>query len=585
MRLSVYIGAVLTVLIAAVPATAQGPATGARVEGGRLVTLDYANADVSDVLRALAAQSKVNIALNPSTKSLVTVHLRDKTVEEAILVVANMAGLGARVVNGTYVVAPRAEMRQALERLGANRVVPVRQINPKDAVEIVEAALPDVTARAQAKNVVLIGAPDDLDAAAQIIQQSDSVSPADQPAALRIKLKNRTASSTATSLTKMISGLSAEAAGDSVVVSGTRAEVDRAMRAVEMLDVPSKDAGETRTYIAKYVMAGQLVQVLQQLAPSVQVTPGAEPNVPAQPKFNILSGQVAGVMTSGAGANEAQATSAGVTAEGKEVKISSRVTMLLLTGTPADLDAAVKILERVDIPPKQVLIETKIVETSPELAENIGVKWSWDKFKMIERPAGTATDPTTHIASDESSVKSRLGSFSRIPMAFSAELSAMIRSTQSKLLANPRLTVLNDEDASFFVGDTIRVHVLAQSSATAGSQYTVLEVPVGIVLLVHPRMNDDANISLRIHPVVSTLTTMTDSLPQTAAREADTSVRLKDGDTVVISGLIQDSDSRVMQKVPFLGDLPIVGALFRNTDRTHKRTEIMVFLTVHILPN
>jgi type II secretory pathway component GspD/PulD (secretin) len=110
-----------------------------------------------------------------------------------------------------------------------------------------------------------------------------------------------------------------------------------------------------------------------------------------------------------------------------------------------------------------------------------------------------------------------------------------------------------------------------------------MEVPVGIILLVHPRVNDEGNITLRVHPVVSTLTAITDGLPQTSSREAETIVRVKDGDTIVIGGLIRDEDTKQMSKIPLLGDLPILGHLFRNESRTKRRSEVTVYLTIKLI--
>ena len=82
---------------------------------------------------------------------------------------------------------------------------------------------------------------------------------------------------------------------------------------------------------------------------------------------------------------------------------------------------------------------------------------------------------------------------------------------------------------------------------------------------------------------MSTVTALVNGLPQTSAREAETVVRVKDGDTLVIGGLIRDEDIREMTKVPFLADLPIVGHLFRHSSKQHRRTEVMVVITVHLL--
>src|SRR2546423_2067534 len=114
------------------------------------VTLDYVNAEVSDVIRALAAQSKINVAMNPSVRGQITIHLRNKPVNEALAVVTNLAGLGYKKVNDTYVIAPRTEMRATMERLGMKRNVQVQHLTAQGAADMAGRAIPDPTARADA---------------------------------------------------------------------------------------------------------------------------------------------------------------------------------------------------------------------------------------------------------------------------------------------------------------------------------------------------------------------------------------------------------------------------------------------------
>ena len=113
---------------------------------------------------------------------------------------------------------------------------------------------------------------------------------------------------------------------------------------------------------------------------------------------------------------------------------------------------------------------------------------------------------------------------------------------------------------------------------------TVQEFPVGIVMLLRPRVNGDGHITMRIHPVVSSIISVAaNGLPQTSEREADTTVVTKDGETIVIGGLIRDEDTKTVTEVPFLAQLPLIGELFRSTTRDKKRKEVLIFITTHIV--
>jgi type II secretory pathway component GspD/PulD (secretin) len=502
--------------------------------------------------------------------------LRGKTVDEAMVMVANLAGLGARKVNDTFVVAPRADMKQTLERLGVKRFVPTDHLAPAEAVKLAEGAFPDLTARPQGKGVALIGAVDDLEAAERLLRQNDNLDPGGVHVVEKIALKHIKAAQAAASIVKIQPGLSAEVAGSDIVLSGPKDAVDAGRRSVELLDVQAPPSTETRIYNIKYATASELAIVLDRAVPSVQVVAGPQSMPVQKPQFSPLTGQFAGTTSQTSQSNQNPQTTQngqqpqGITGpNGTQVFVNPNALTLIVTGKPEDVDQAFKVLTMADVAPQQVKIEAKVVETSPSLVEDYGVKWSWDPFSFVE--SGGTTRPLG------------FGAFSRVPWSFAGVLQAMITKGDAKLLASPNVTVVNDQDASVFIGDTLRFQSLATSSPTTGNQFTVIEVPVGIVLMVHPRVNDDGNVTLRVHPVVSTVTGLVNGLPQTSSREAETVVRAKDGDTIVIGGLIRDEDIRTMQKIPLLGDLPVIGHLFRATNRNHRRTEVMVALTIKVL--
>jgi len=571
---------------AAQAADPRPPAAAARPA---LLTVDYVNAEVTDVIRALASQSRVNVAINPGVKGQVTVHLRDKTVDEAMSIVTNLAGLGMKKVSGTYVVAPRAEMRATLERLGDTRTVELTHLTGKAAADLAQGAFTDLTARPQGKAVVLVGASEDLEAAEKLVRQNDVLNSDSVRVTERVAVKNRPAAQVATALVKMVPNLSAEAAGESVVLTGTKTQVELARSNAEMLDVPPQADTDTRLYKIRYTSAPKLIALLERAVPDVQVFPGPDSFGPSRPQLNLLTGTFVGALSGNGSQQQQQARPQAQSDQpGAPGAVSKNALSLLLKGSPQALDQAIKVLEMTDTPPVQMMVEAKVVETSPELAEEYGLKWSWTRFGFYEAVKGTGvTTGTSGPGGEFTNFNTRplgFGEFSRVPWSFQAVLSAMVTRRQAKLLASPQIAVLDDQDASIFIGDTLRFQSLAQSSPTTGNQFTVVEVPVGIILLVHPRVNGEGDITLRVKPVVSTVTAFTaGGLPQTSAREAETVVRVKDGDTLVIGGLIRDEDIRTMSKIPLLGDLPLLGHLFRHNQRNHRRSEVMVVLTIKII--
>lgn len=574
------IGVALALTMASFAGAAPPAGSAVGLRPAKLVTLDYASADVADVIRALAAQSGVNIALSPGAKGLVTIHLRGKTVDEAIVVVTNMVGLSAKRLNGTYVVAPRAEMRETVERLGVSRVVPVTVAKPETVAALVTGAYPDVTARPQQTAIVLIGAPDDLDGAVQLAHDQDVPSPKDELETRKIELHHRAPDQAAEALNKIMPKLVAEPAGSSLVVSGTRAEVELAAKSIEMLDVETHTGVETRVYRVRYSEPTQLIAFLAKAHPNVKAYIGPEPYAPPSASFNAVMGKEFGasVSSGNGGGSSGGGGGSGLSVEGSK-KVSAtkpedavKATCLVIRGAKEEVDDAMRVLAEVDVAPRQMMIEARVVETSPSYSKNLGIEWGTDD----------GLTGTTIVESGGSTRPMGFGNFGRTPFSITTKLNAMITRSEARMLANPKVAVINNEDASIFIGDTIRYPVT--QTGVNGTTIEVVVVPVGILLLVNPHYNDDGNITMNVHPVVSTLKEVTNGLPQTSSREAETTVRVKDGDTLVIGGLIKDEDRKTMSRVPILGDLPLVGQLFRNESRTHNRNEIVVFLTIHLLP-
>jgi len=245
------------------------------------------------------------------------------------------------------------------------------------------------------------------------------------------------------------------------------------------------------------------------------------------------------------------------------------------------VNRALEFIASVDVAPPQVLIEARLVEISPEKTKNLGLLFDYSHvtFQELRTPRGTASDP------DNGDHGVNFGRFIRTPFDIDVTLNALQENRAARLLANPRISVIDGEDASIFIGDLLRFRVLQSVTSGGNEQFTVQEVPVGIALLVRPHVHPDGNVTLKVHPVVSTVTSFVgpERIPQTATREADSTIRMKDGETVVIGGLMREEDITIMSKVPGLGDLPLIGKLFQNKNSSKRKSEVTVFLTARVM--
>ena len=158
----------------------------------------------------------------------------------------------------------------------------------------------------------------------------------------------------------------------------------------------------------------------------------------------------------------------------------------------------------------------------------------------------------------------------------------MIADGKAKMLARPNITTLQGHEAVINIGG--EVPVPTQSVTESSTTTTMTYRQTGIILRCIPRVNTGGMITAEVHTEVSSPLYVNDiKAYRFQKRSADTTVRLRDGETMVIGGLIGSDESRSMSKVPFIGDVPILGSFFRNYKRNHTESEIMIFLTAHIL--
>ena len=162
-----------------------------------------------------------------------------------------------------------------------------------------------------------------------------------------------------------------------------------------------------------------------------------------------------------------------------------------------------------------------------------------------------------------------------LPYSFAANLRALVSKGKAQIRANPRLAVVNGQSASLFIGDQRYIQV--QFNAYGGTQTSIQGVT--------PWTGGNGEITTRIQPEVSNISEidLQSGLPILSDRKADTTVRVKDGETIVIGGLVQKQTYLTRRKIPVLGDIPLIGSLFRSHEQSEVESELVLFITPHIL--
>ena len=297
------------------------------------------------------------------------------------------------------------------------------------------------------------------------------------------------------------------------------------------------------------------------------------------------------------------------------VFVNPEVNAIVLFGTPTEYERVKNLLETLDVELKQVSVEAKILAITKDEAKNLGVEWSWSSLdgtysaqsertrssessnsndNKSSRGWSTELNGTQRGRTNQSSDAnifngSSLIQFGRsltaaagLNWALSAQINALVTNGKAKILSRPNVTTIQGREAVINVGSSVPVPITQTTNSTVTTSIEYRDA--GIILKYTPRINVDGTITATIHTEVSTPQYVEDmGAYRFNTRSADTTVTVKDGEPMIIGGLIGAEEAKSVSKIPFLGDLPILGALFRNHRKSKSESELIIFLTAHVL--
>ena len=260
---------------------------------------------------------------------------------------------------------------------------------------------------------------------------------------------------------------------------------------------------------------------------------------------------------------------------------------------PENIEEAAKVLSTVDIRPKQVLIEATIMSVTLTEGMQFGIDWSTLDHVITGIPglpagAGDIKRGSDYFKAAGTGAKvgtSALTGGLSVGLALDSDLGTFIRAVEEMsdvtVLANPKILAINKQLGQVYIGK--KIAYLSQTTQTQTSTTQQVNfLDTGTKLSFRPYIGDDGYIRMDIHPKDSDATIRGD-LPDETSAELVTNIMVKDGQTIVIGGLFRDTVSTVRSQVPVLGDIPIIGLLFRGKADQIKREEVVVLLTPHIV--
>jgi type IV pilus secretin PilQ/predicted competence protein len=262
--------------------------------------------------------------------------------------------------------------------------------------------------------------------------------------------------------------------------------------------------------------------------------------------------------------------------------IDPRTDTLLVTGTPDVIQTARNFMALEDIPAPQVVFEVKVLDvTKNNDTQNVGVNWTGSTALGLFENCISCTGPQTQVPPVQSGNPIPFQPFTRNALFIQATINYLLTHNEASLLANPRVEALDNQQAKILVGQT---YPIVYYSSQAG-QFQVNYIDIGVILQVTPVVNTDGYVTTTLHVERSNIQSIiAGQYPLLDNRKIDSILRVKDGDTIVMGGLVQDDTTKTVNKVPLLGDIPVVGSLFKNVSATRIHSEIVFLITPHIVP-
>jgi general secretion pathway protein D len=405
----------------------------------------------------------------------------------------------------------------------------------------------------------------------------------------------------------------AETRTNSVVVTATPENMAVATQIIAQIDKPVDYVGTTFVYMLKNARADVVANLLNQSF-------GRSGSSSSTANGGSLTGQTASTNTTTTGVsqlggnnntnrntanqnnNSARSTSGtaattittGLDSQGRVVNVRDLNNQVLLipnidtnsvivVTAPENRTLVESILNQLDEIPEQVMIETLVVEANLDSSNALGVEWNFAKGAPFGIKGGTATGSQSFGVAANTAQPQGFR-YTLTAADYSVFVQAVKSDTRFDVLSTPRIFTTNNAQAQINISQSIPYVTSQTTDLNNGtiSNYSFLDV--GIVLTVTPRITSNGYVTMDVTQTANDLVSYTSfNAPIVNQREAQTTASVKDGETIVLGGIMNTSFGSTVSKVPILGDIPLIGNLFKSTSRTKKKTELLVFLTPHVV--
>ena len=618
-----------------------------RFAGGEPVTLNFVNADIEAVSRAMGAILKQQFVVDPRVKGQITLFSEQPiTPREAYLnYLAALRGLGFTVVEvgGLFKVVPEADAKLQsgtvavgeTNRRGDQILTQIFKLNHENANNLVPVLRPlispnnTINANPGNNSLVITDYADNLQRIAKIIAAMDT------PAAGEVEvipLRHAVAADLAPIVQRLadsagaaaVPGQPATGGANSAVIADSRnnsllvkagspARMASIRSLVERLDQPpqgSAAAGNVWVVHLKNADASKLAQVLR-AAFATTATAGGSGGANLGVAGTAAPAAAVAQPATGMGGASTQSTSpvsAGAgPSTGGFIQADPSTNSLIITAAEPLYRQVRAMIDQLDSRRAQVYIESMIVEISGDNAADFGLQWqgllgsSGDKYGLFAGTSNSVGGPSIVSLSQTGA-----GAGSTLPgdginialiknyggtYALAALARALQTQANTNIVSTPNLITLDNEEAKIVVGENVPFitgQYTNTGTATTSPFQTIERKDVGITLRIRPQIGEGGTVRMTIYQEQSAVKETTaagtsNAGPSTTKRSIESTVVVDDGSILVLGGLISETFKDTKAKVPLLGDIPVLGALFRSEKREKNRSNLMVFLKPTIM--
>ncbi|MDQ1328810.1 MAG: hypothetical protein QG641_2096 [Candidatus Poribacteria bacterium] len=569
------------------------PGISAITDQGKPVTLDTKDNDIRDVLAGLAKANGTNLLMSNSVQGRINISLSNVPFVKAIEMIAKSNGYVVETFDNTIVVAKSEDIKGLLPK--TSKVIELQYASANDLKQALSGTALEgieMVADQRTNSILVTGLERNVKRIEEIVKLLDVPIPVKSQAVASTKIFMLKYARVA-AIQKTISDLCSptgkvviEERTNSLIVTDQPAVFDKISEFVSQLDIQTDEEKQkaaqatqspppvllTQVFNLNHVEGSAIKPIIQ----TILTTNGKIESFMKRRDIVIVEAMSGG----GSGGSGGNGGGSGGSSKGMDNFYKEKWSdTLIVTDIPEVIEKVTALIAELDVKSPQVRIEAKMVEVELTGKDQLGISWG-----ATHKSSGSTIDGLFPAIIDNgldvSISTMSIDSFKDILL----RLQALQTKGQAKLVSNPSVIAIDNELAQMIVADKIPLVTTYESQFSSSTKVEFINI--GVMLNVIPHITDDGYILVDVLPIVDSIkqwTTGASPQPIISSRVAHCRVRVKDGETFVIGGLVKDENIQSSEHVPFLGKLPLIGRLFGTTTDNKTKTDLMVFITTKLV--